>query len=130
MKVNALGASLFGLALSALAIGCGQSNDATGVDRDNTAVNARDADDANVTPFDQSNAQADIDLVADIRARVLEIEDLSMNGRNVKIITNAGKVVLRGPVATATERDAIAKVASDRAGGEANVTNQLEVQTP
>jgi osmotically-inducible protein OsmY len=120
---------LVGLALSAFAIGCDQRNDTVGTDRDNTAVNERDADGANVTPIDQSNEQADIDLVADIRARVLEIDDLSVNGRNVKIITNAGKVLLRGPVASAAERDAIAKVAADLAGGQNNVNNELEVQT-
>ncbi len=97
-------------------------------DRDNTAVNKRDADADTLTPMDQSNAKADIDQVAAIRAAVLEIDDLSINGRNVKIITNQGKVVLRGPVATKAERDAIGKVAEDAAGA-GNVNNLLEIQT-
>jgi hyperosmotically inducible periplasmic protein len=112
-----------------LAVGCDNlapPSTTTVTNRDNTAVNQRDADSRTMTPFDQSNTQADIDLVAKIRASVLEIKDLSINGRNVKIITNQGKVLLRGPVASSTERDAIEKVALDAAGA-GNVTNNLEV---
>lgn len=111
-----------------IASGCENKNVTPRTDRDNTAVNKRDADGGTKTPFDQSNAQADIDLVAKIRADVLKIEDLSTNGRNVKIITDNGKVDLRGPVDSAAERDAIAKVAKDHAGSK-NVTNNLEVDT-
>jgi osmotically-inducible protein OsmY len=115
-----------------LAVGCDNMAPTTSpsspsvVNRDNTAVNKRDADARTMTPFDQSNTQADIDLVAKIRANVLEIKDLSVNGRNVKIITNQGKVLLRGPVASSSEREAIEKVAVDAAGA-GNVTNNLEV---
>lgn len=98
------------------------------VDRDNTAINDRDAGGGTQTPFDQSNDQADIDQVAEIRAQVLEINDLSVNGRNVKIITNHGKVVLRGPVASTAERESIVAVATKIAGA-GNVTDQLEVKT-
>lgn len=90
-------------------------------------MNERDADDRTVTPMDQSNDSADIDQVAAIRKAVLDIEDLSVNGRNVKIITDGGKVVLRGPVESAAERDAIAQVAEKLAGA-GNVTNELEVE--
>jgi osmotically-inducible protein OsmY len=114
------------LGIALLMCGCEQDSHVR-TDRDNTAVNERDADGSTKTPFDQSNEQADIDLAAKIRAEVLKIEDLSVNGRNVKIITNEGKVVLRGPVNSAAERDAIAEVASD-AAGQGNVTNQLEVE--
>lgn len=126
--------SLSWLALGAL-VGCEPVNydkdlptttsPSTG-DRTNTSVNSRDADNRTVTPFDQSNNQSDIDLVARIRKQVLEIDDLSVNGRNIKIITNDGKVVLRGPVTTEEERSSIIRVANEIAG-EANVTSELEV---
>ncbi|QDU98163.1 BON domain-containing protein [Lignipirellula cremea] len=115
------------LGLMLLVSGCNEPIANKPADRDNTAVNERDADGDNATPFDQSNDQADIDLVAKIRANVLEIDDLSTNGRNVKIITNDGNVVLRGPVATAAERTAIEQVAKDAAGAD-KVTSQLEVE--
>lgn len=96
-------------------------------DRDNTAVNQRDANGEMQTPFDQSNDQSDIDLVAELRMKVLEIENLSVDGRNIKIITNQGKVVLRGPVASTAEHDHILAVVNQVAGG-AKVDDQLEVK--
>ncbi len=106
---------------------CGCDANQGVVDRDNTAVNERDADSHTKTPFDQSNEQSDIDLVSEIRAEVLDIDDLSINGRNAKIITNQGKVVLRGPVASQAERERIVAVANKLAGA-GNVTDQLEVE--
>jgi osmotically-inducible protein OsmY len=79
-----------------------------------------------VTPFDQSNDPDDLELVADIRAAVLEIDDLTLNGQNIKIVTRDGQVVLRGPVHSAEERDAIVATAKAIAGDE-NVTDQLEI---
>lgn len=107
---------------------CGCDANRSMADRDNTSVNERDAQGDTKTPFDQSNDQADIDQVSEIRARVLEIDGLSTNGRNVKIITNQGKVVLRGPVNSAAERENIVAVASNIAGA-SNVTDQLEVES-
>lgn len=95
-------------------------------ERDNTAVNERDAGGHTVTPLDQSNSQVAIDQVAEIRSQVLEIKDLSVNGRNVKIVTDGDRVVLRGPVASAAERDAIVAVAK-KIAGDGKVTDELEV---
>ena len=94
---------------------------------DNTGINERDANrDATKTPIDQGNTEADTKLTADIRQRIVDTPDMSINARNVKIITANGKVTLRGPVSTEAERDTIAKIAKDVAG-EGNVDNQLEL---
>ena len=93
---------------------------------DNTAVNERDADGDKKTPLDQNQNQADIDLVAKIRQKVLDVKDLSVNGRNAKIIVENGKVTLRGPVDSENERTTIEQIARD-AAGEDNVTSELEV---
>jgi hyperosmotically inducible periplasmic protein len=94
-------------------------------DADNTAVNARDRDGAAPTPFDQGQGQDDINTTATIRKRVIE-SATSINGQNIKIITNSGKVTLRGPVESDEEKAAIERVASDVAGPD-NVTSMLEV---
>lgn len=93
---------------------------------DNTAINERDGDDRLKTPFDQSNAQADIDITARIRQRIVDLPGLSVNARNVKIVTAGGQVTLRGPVANADEQAAIEKIAKDVAGA-AKVDSQLEI---
>lgn len=88
--------TLLSLPIALATIGCDNNNDTgTRVEPDNTQVNERDADGNTATPFDQSNDQADIDLAAKIREQVVDVDDMSVKGQNVKIITNAGKVILR-----------------------------------
>ena len=52
---------------------------------------------------------------------------LSFTAKNVKIISNGGKVVLRGPVKTAQERASIEAKARATAGV-TDVDNQLELK--
>ena len=52
---------------------------------------------------------------------------MSVNARNVKIITNQGRVTLRGPVNTAEEKRLIGEIANRIALSE-NVNNQLDVK--
>ena len=96
------------------------------VDPANTGVNVRDRDNSAKTPFDQNENRKDIDITANIRKRVVDSE-MSVNAQNVKIITQDGKVTLRGPVKSADEKKQIEKLAQEVAGA-ANVDNQLEVQ--
>jgi hypothetical protein len=102
-----------------------------GTEPDNTAKNVRDTD--RVTrdpklPIDQKENQTDIDITAKIRRRVVDMDGLSVNARNAKIITSDGKVTLRGPVENDTERETLARIAREVAG-EGNVDNQLEVKS-
>jgi hyperosmotically inducible protein len=101
-------------------------SDGTAVKRDNTEVNVRDRSDAANTPIDQNENKKDIEITANIRKRVVDTK-MSVNAQNVKIITQDGKVTLRGPVKSADEKAQIEKLAQEVAGP-ANVDNQLEVQ--
>jgi hyperosmotically inducible protein len=94
-------------------------------DPTNTAVNVRDHTDATKTPIDQNENQTDIDITAGIRKRVVET-NMSTDAHNVKIITQDGKVTLRGPVQSDDERKQIEAIAHDVAGA-TNVDDQLEV---
>jgi hyperosmotically inducible periplasmic protein len=98
----------------------------TAVDRDNTAVNTRDRDATAKTPMDQKENKKDIDISADIRKRVVDTK-MSVNAHNVKIITQDGKVTLRGPVKSADEKKQIEEIARSVAGND-NVDSQLEVE--
>ena len=95
------------------------------VDRANTGVNARDRGTKAKTPLDQNENKADIKTTADIRKRVVA-EKMSTDASNVKIITQDGKVTLRGPVKTEDERKKIDEIAADVAGAD-KVDSQLEV---
>lgn len=92
---------------------------------DNTGINVRDRSDSVKTPIDQNENQADIDITAGIRKRVLD-SPLSTNAHNVKIITQDRKVTLRGPVNSDDEKRQIEAIAQDVAGP-SNVDSQLEI---
>lgn len=94
---------------------------------DNSGKNERDRDNKTLTPGDQSNAPADIKLVATIRQMVVKDKSLSSTAKNCKIITNAGRVTLRGPVNTAEEKATVEAHAVMSAGKD-KVDNQLEVK--
>jgi osmotically-inducible protein OsmY/sporulation protein YlmC with PRC-barrel domain len=94
---------------------------------DNTGRNVRDRDDRTLTPFDQGNSKADTDTTAQIRKGITADKTMSVNARNVKVITNKGQVTLRGPVNTAEESRLIGDIANLIAGLD-NVDNQLEVK--
>lgn len=94
---------------------------------DNTKRNMSDRNATALTPIDQGNNQADINTTAQIRKEIIAGENMSVNAQNVKIITNAGKVTLRGPVKNAEEKRLIGEIANRIARAE-NVVNQLEVQ--
>lgn len=117
---------LFPVLLFVLLTGCG-TTPSPSTTPSNTGVNVRDAN-TTATALDQSNKLADIDQVASIRKAVLEIDKISVNGQNVKIISGEGKVILRGPVDTASEREAIQRVAENIADP-GNVTNEVGVKS-
>jgi len=95
---------------------------------DNTARNVRERNASTLTPMDQGNSQADVNTTAQIRKEIIAGKDMSVNAQNVKIITNTGKVTLRGPVNTDAEKRLIGEIA-DRVAQAENVTNQLEVKS-
>jgi osmotically-inducible protein OsmY len=105
-------------ALAALALG--------GCQRDETVDTTRTTS-ATVTPIDQKNDQADINLTASIRKTLVADRDLSMNAKNVKIITRDGSVTLRGLVDNEDEKARILEQAT-RIAGVRNVDDQLDVR--
>jgi osmotically-inducible protein OsmY len=95
---------------------------------DNTGRNERDREGGTLTPMDQSENEGDREITQTIRQKIVDHEGMSTNGRNVKVITIDGVVTLRGPVASAAERTAIAGIAKGTPGVK-RVDDQLEVAT-
>jgi len=100
--------------------------DANAPAADNSSVNQRDRGHQTVTPIDQSNKPADIEITREIRRSLVNDNRFSTYARNIKIITVDGAVTLRGPVSTEQEKAEIAARAAQFAGY-SNVHNQLEV---
>lgn len=95
---------------------------------DNTAINQRDRNEESKTPLDQGNSNKDLQVTQQIRQAIVDHEGLSFTARNVKVITEDGRVTLRGPVESAAERSAIAHIATNVVGT-GRVENFLEVAT-
>ncbi len=96
-------------------------------DADNTERNTRDRDGGTLTPLDQGDSKADTETTAQIRKAILDVEGLSLNAKNVKVITKDGLVTLRGPVKSAEEKRQIGEIAT-RIAGDDKTDNQLEVK--
>ena len=62
-----------------------------------------------------------------IRKAVVDDKSLSTYAHNVKIISQHGKVTLKGPVRSEEEKSKIVKIAADVAGTE-NVTDQITIK--
>lgn len=97
-------------------------------DADNTVkneihngVNSQSAD-------QQSNASTDVELTRKIRQAVVNDKSLSTYAHNVKIITNNGTVVLKGPVKDSKEKKFIENQAARIAGAD-KVRSEIEIAT-
>ena len=99
--------------------------DSVGAKPNNTAVNVRDRADDVKTPIDQNENQADVNVTANIRKKVVDTK-MSVDAQNVKIITQDGRVTLRGPVKSVDEKERIEGFAHAVAGAD-KVDSQLEI---
>jgi osmotically-inducible protein OsmY len=96
---------------------------------DNTKRNKGDADKDATTADQQKMNPADRDTTKKIRAAIIKDKSLSTYAHNVKIITQNGKVTLKGPVRSDDEKFNIEGKAAAVAGA-GNVTSQLTVAPP
>jgi hyperosmotically inducible periplasmic protein len=90
---------------------------------DNTAQNK---DQANPTADSQKMNAADREMTHKIRKSIHQDKTLSSYGHNIKIISQDGKVTLRGPVRSEDEKSNLQAKAVIVAGAD-HVSNQLEV---
>jgi hypothetical protein len=129
---HSVGAGMAGTPVSAPEAQIGRASDAAvhrikeaGPGADDTARNERDRDGQTMTPLDQSNDPKDLNITRKIRKALMADDALSTTGKNIKIITVHGKVILRGPVANVQEKKKVVKMAQKFT--KQRVLNELEV---
>jgi osmotically-inducible protein OsmY len=93
---------------------------------DNTKTNARDRNTGDATADQQKENSSDRKLTKDIRRALMKDDSLSTYAHNIKIISQNGKVTLKGPVRSDEEKQAIEAKATEIAGS-GNVTDQLQI---
>ncbi|MGA9569588.1 MAG: BON domain-containing protein [Candidatus Acidiferrales bacterium] len=120
--LSLLGATLF---LSAsLFAGAGQQEQQPAPD--NSKTNQGDANQGAVTAQQQKMNPADRNITKQIRSSIYKDKSLSTYAHNIKIVTQDGRVTLKGPVRTEDEKAGIEAKAAAVVGAD-NVTNQLQV---
>ncbi len=93
---------------------------------DNTKTNK---DQAPPTADNQKMNSSDRAITQKIRKSIHEDTSLSTYAHNIKVITQDGKVTLRGPVRSEEEKNNL-QAKAVAVAGEENVTNQLEIAPP
>jgi osmotically-inducible protein OsmY len=116
-----MGSLIFCVSLIAAPIPQYQNNSQTAPDntkknKDQTSPNA---DQQKMNPSDRAITQK-------IRKSIHDDTSLSSYAHNIKIISQDGKVTLRGPVRSEDEKNNLQAKAAEVAGKD-NVTNQLEI---
>ena len=94
---------------------------------DNTKVNQRDRSKGASTADQAKNNPNDREIMQKIRQSVVGDKTLSTYAHNVKIISEHGKVTLKGPVRSEEEKKSIEQMATTVAG-DGNVTNQITIK--
>jgi len=120
------GSLLFGASLLAMPASRvqDQQNPPPKTARDNSKMN-RDHQ-SRPTADQQKMNSSDQEITRKIREAIHDDDSLSMYAHNIKIITQDGKVTLRGPVKSMQEKNTVEAKAAAVAGQD-NVTNEITV---
>ena len=94
---------------------------------DNTKVNERDRAKTSATSDQAKNTVSDREIMQKIRQAVMDDKTLSTYAHNVKIISQHGKVTLKGPVRSEEEKQSVEQKATDVAGA-GNVTDEITIK--
>ena len=71
---------------------------------DNSKVNQQDRSPSEPTADQQKNGHSDLDVTREIRRSLTKDSSLSTYAHNIKVITQNGKVTLKGPVRSQEEK--------------------------
>jgi hyperosmotically inducible protein len=93
---------------------------------DNTKINQRDRNSTDPTADQQKENASDRHIAQQIRQSVVKDKTLSTYAHNIKIISQGGKVTLKGPVRSEEEKEAI-EVKAAAVVGQENLTSELQV---
>ena len=93
---------------------------------DNSAVNQMNNGAKGVSADQQSNSQSDLEVAQKIRRSITQEKNLSTYAHNIKIITQGGSVILKGPVRSAEEKATVENKAAVVAGKD-HVKSELQV---
>jgi hyperosmotically inducible protein len=126
LRVVTLGLGIVAFSLTVVPAQAQQSD--SQAQPDNTANNKGDNKKGAMTADNQKEATADRELAKKIRKSIAGDSSLSSYAHNVKVIVRDGMVILKGPVKSEDEKNAVGAKANDIAGAD-KVQNELTVKS-
>ena len=94
---------------------------------DNTKTNQRDRNQNEPTADQQKENASDRALAQQVRRAIVKDKSLSTYAHNIKVIAQNGVVILKGPVHSDQEKQAIEAKAAEAAGGAYKVKSEIDV---
>jgi hyperosmotically inducible protein len=94
---------------------------------DNTKENKGDASKSAATADQQKEKTNDRQLTQQIRKSIMADKTLSTYAHNVKIVSQDGKITLKGPVRSEDEKKAIESKAVEVAGSPDRIDDQISI---
>lgn len=119
-------AAILGISNSVASATDAGSSTTTAPAPDNSAANTKANSETGITAQEAGNAESDVKLTAQIRQALVKDKKLSTYAHNVKIITENGQVVLKGPVKSEAEKQDVESRAGRIAGAD-RVRSELKV---
>jgi len=126
LKIKAMAGTL-ALGVGLCGVGMGQTAPTKSPSADNTKVNRRDRSKGEPTADQGKNNETDRDIMQKIRKSLMDDKSLSSYAHNVKVISQGGKVTLKGPVRSDEEKKTVEQKATEVAGA-GNVTNEITIK--
>lgn len=93
---------------------------------DNSKVNQTDQNASEPTADQQKDNRSDLEITKEIRKSLVGDKSLSTYAHNVKVITQNGKVTLKGPVRSEEEKATVLSKAAQVAGQD-NVNDGISI---
>lgn len=116
------------LGMGSLAAAAAQDSTQSGTTpADNTKTNQRDRDQNEATADQQKENASDRALAQQVRRAIVKDKSLSTYAHNIKVIAQNDVVVLKGPVHSDQEKQAIEAKAAEAAGGADKVKSEIDV---
>lgn len=104
-----------------------QSGSTPAPNADNTKTNQRDRSQNEPTADQQKENASDRALAQQVRRAIVKDKSLSTYAHNIKVIAQNGVVILKGPVHSDQEKQAIEAKAAEAAGGADKVKSEIDV---
>lgn len=104
-----------------------QSGSTPAPNADNTKINQRDRNQNEPTADQQKENPSDRALAQQVRRAIVKDKSLSTYAHNIKVIAQNGVVILKGPVHSDQEKQAIEAKAAEAAGGADKIKSEIDV---